>query len=217
MPTRLGEWYLPQIDTDDHRLICVYLCSSVGGLGLQLISMKQIQTFEEYKRVYDKSIQNPESFWAAEAESFTWRKKWDNVLEWNFSEPKVKWFEGGECNMSENCLDRHLEKRSEQVAIIWEPNDPKEKFRTLTYRQLHSEVCRFANALKSLGVKRGDRVCIYLPMVPEAAIAMLACTRIGAIHSVVFAGFSAASLSGRINDSECVVLITADAVYRGDK
>ncbi|MES2622025.1 MAG: acetate--CoA ligase [Bacteroidota bacterium] len=179
--------------------------------------MKQITSLEEYKSIYAKSINCPEAFWAEVAESFSWRKKWDKVLEWNFTEPKVKWFEGAECNLSENCLDRHLSTRSDQIAVIWEPNDPKEKFRTLTYKQLHEEVCRFANTLKNIGVKRGDRVCIYLPMVPEAAIAMLACTRIGAVHSVVFAGFSSTSLSDRINDSECVLLITADAVYRGGK
>jgi acetyl-CoA synthetase len=179
--------------------------------------MKQITTPEEYKTAYQQSIENPESFWAEVADSFLWRKKWDKVLEWNFTEPRIKWFDGAACNLSENCLDRHLASRAEQVAIIWEPNDPKEEYRTLTYRQLHKEVCQFANALKSLGVKRGDRVCIYMPMIPEAAVAMLACARIGAIHSVVFAGFSATSLSDRINDSQCTLLITADAVYRGEK
>jgi acetyl-CoA synthetase len=179
--------------------------------------MKQITTPEEYKTAYQQSINNPESFWADVAESFLWRKKWDKVLEWNFTEPKIKWFDGAECNLSENCLDRHLASRAEQVAIVWEPNDPKEQYRTLTYKQLHAEVCQFANALKNLGVRRGDRVCIYMPMIPEAAIAMLACARIGAIHSVVFAGFSATSLSDRINDSQCTLLITADAVYRGEK
>ncbi len=179
--------------------------------------MKQITTLEEYKTTYERSIKSPEAFWAEVAESFYWRKKWDKVLEWNFTQPDIKWFEGALCNLSENCLDRHLSSRSEQVAIIWEPNDPNEKYKSLTYKQLHEEVCRFANALINLGIKRGDRICIYLPMVPEAAIAMLACTRIGAIHSVVFAGFSSSSLSDRINDSQCSLLITADAVYRGEK
>ena len=179
--------------------------------------MKQITTLEEYKTTYQKSIESPETFWAEVAESFYWRKKWDKVLEWNFTEPNIKWFEGALCNLSENCLDRHLSTRSEQVAIVWEPNDPKEKSKSLTYKQLHEEVCRFANVLNNLGLNRGDRVCIYLPMIPEAAIAMLACTRIGAIHSVVFAGFSSSSLSDRINDSQCNLLITADAVYRGEK
>lgn len=179
--------------------------------------MNQITSFEQYKKEYLRSVQQPEAFWSEVAESFLWRKKWDKVLDWNFTEPSVKWFDGAECNISENCLDRHLETRRNQIAIIWEPNNPNENFRTLTYKELHTEVCRFANALKNLGVNRGDRVCIYLPMVPEAAIAMLACARIGAVHSVVFAGFSSSSLADRINDSACKVLLTADAVYRGEK
>lgn len=179
--------------------------------------MKQIQTFEEYQDAYRKSIEQPEEFWAEVADSFFWRKKWNKVLDWNFTEPKVKWFEGGELNLAENCLDRHLASRGNQTAIIWEPNDPKEAFRSLTYQQLHQEVCRFSNVLKNLGVKKGALVCIYMPMIPEAAIAMLACARVGAIHSVVFAGFSATSLIDRINDSSCSLLLTADAVYRGEK
>lgn len=179
--------------------------------------MNQITSFEQYKKEYARSVQQAETFWSEVAESFLWRKKWDSVLDWNFTEPKIKWFDGAECNITENCLDRHLETRGNQIAIIWEPNNPNENFRTLTYKELHTEVCRFANALKSLGVNRGDRVCIYLPMVPEAAIAMLACARIGAVHSVVFAGFSSSSLADRINDSACKVLLTADAVYRGEK
>src|ERR1043165_6152674 len=176
-----------------------------------------ITTFEEYKEQYRKSIEQPEQFWAGVAESFAWKKKWDRVLDWNFTEPKVKWFDGAQVNLSENCLDRNLATKGDQVAIIWEPNDPKEEFRTLTYKQLHQQVCRFANVLKDIGVKKGDRVCIYLPMIPEGAIAMLACARIGAIHSVVFGGFSAASLIDRINDSQCSLVITADAVFRGEK
>lgn len=179
--------------------------------------MLQINTFEEYTQNYQRSIEQPEAFWAEIAENFTWQKKWDRVLNWNFTEPSIKWFEGGLTNLSENCIDRHLEKRGEQVAIIWEPNNPNEEFRRLTYRELHTEVCRFANVLLTLGVQKGDRVCIYLPMVPEAAIAMLACARIGAVHTVVFAGFSSTSLSDRINDCGCTLLITADAVYRGEK
>ncbi len=179
--------------------------------------MNQITSFEQYKKEYLRSVQHPEKFWDEVAESFVWRKKWDKVLDWNFTDPKIKWFDGGECNITENCLDRHLETSGNQIAIIWEPNNPDEKFRTLTYGELHTEVCRFANVLKNLGVNRGDRVCIYLPMVPEAAIAMLACARIGAVHSVVFAGFSSSSLADRINDSACKVLLTADAVYRGEK
>ena len=179
--------------------------------------MKQIRTFEEYKETYKASIEDPKKFWAEVAESFSWQRKWDSVLNWNFEEPSVRWFDDALVNLSENCIDRHLAEKGEQVAIIWEPNDPKEKSRTLTYKQLHTEVCRFANVLRTLGVKKGDRVCIYLPMVPEAAIAMLACARIGAVHSVVFAGFSSQSLSDRINDSGCTILLTADAVYRGEK
>ncbi|MCW5908412.1 MAG: acetate--CoA ligase [Chitinophagales bacterium] len=179
--------------------------------------MKQISTFEDYLQQYQLSIEEPEAFWAEVADDFVWSKKWASVLEWNFAEPSVKWFSGAFTNLSENCIDRHLETRGNQTAIIWEPNDPNESFKTLTYKELHTEVCRFANVLKNLGVKQGDRVCIYLPMIPEAAIAMLACARIGAIHSVVFAGFSSSSLSDRINDSQCLLLITADAVYRGEK
>jgi len=179
--------------------------------------MKQISTFDEYKRQYQQSIEQPEVFWGDVAEDFKWKKKWGKVLEWNFTEPSIKWFDGAELNFSENCLDRNLSIRGDQTAIIWEPNDPKETSRSLTYKELHREVCRFANVLKKSGVKKGDRVCIYMPMIPEGAIAMLACARVGAIHSVVFAGFSATSLVDRINDSQCSLIITADAVYRGEK
>lgn len=179
--------------------------------------MQQITTFEKYLSDYKRSVETPEAFWADVAESFWWKKKWNSVLDWNFTGPSIKWFDGAACNLSENCIDRHLAGRGNQTAIIWEPNNPNEEFRTLTYAELHKEVCRFANALLQLGVKRGDRVCIYLPMVPEAAVAMLACTRIGVVHSVVFAGFSSSSLIDRINDSACCLIITADAVYRGEK
>jgi acetyl-CoA synthetase len=179
--------------------------------------MKSIETFEEYKAVYKKSVEQPEEFWAEVANDFTWQKKWDTVLKWDFDGPNVKWFDGAQANLTENCIDRHLATRANQVAIIWEPNDPNEQFKTLTYAQLHQQVCRFANVLKNLGVKKGDGVCIYLPMILEGAIAMLACARLGAVHSVVFAGFSAQSLSDRINDAECALLLTADMVYRGDK
>ncbi len=177
----------------------------------------RITTFEEYNQEYQKSVENPESFWADKAESFLWRKKWDQVLEWNFSKPDVKWFLNGKMNITENCLDRHLQERGDQQAIIWEPNNPDEKFRTLTYKELHSEVCRFANVLKNNGAKKGDRICIYMPMVPELAIAVLACARIGAIHSVVFGGFSFQSLADRINDSACNMVVTADGGFRGAK
>ncbi len=177
----------------------------------------RITTFEQYREEYKKSIENPEDFWAGIAENFTWKKKWDKVLEWNFKEPNIKWFINAKLNITENCIDRHLADKGDKPAIIWEPNDPSEKSITLTYNQLYEQVCKFSNVLKKQGVKKGDRVCIYMPMVPEAAIAMLACARIGAIHSVVFAGFSTQSLSDRINDSTCEVVITADGLFRGAK
>ena len=178
---------------------------------------KKITTFEEYKIEYAKSIQNPVEFWEEKAEKFTWQKKWDIVLDWDFTKPKIKWFEGGKLNITENCLDRHLEKRGEQTAIKWIANNPNEQSRCLSYKELHYEVCKFANVLKNNDAKKGDRICLYMPMVPELAIAVLACARIGAIHSVVFAGFSAKSLSDRINDADCNILITADGGFRGAK
>jgi acetyl-CoA synthetase len=177
----------------------------------------RIKTLDEYNAAYAKSVRDPEAFWAGIAEHFQWKKKWDKVLEWNFTEPKVEWFVNGKLNITENCLDRHLATRGDQVAFYWEPNDPKEANRKITYKELHADVCRFANVLKSKNVKKGDRVCLYMPMVPELAIAVLACARIGAIHSVVFAGFSASSLMGRIQDCGCSVVITSDGAYRGAK
>ena len=177
----------------------------------------KITSFEEYEREYQQSIEQPEAFWAEKAESFVWRKKWDSVLEWNFTEPKVKWFGGGKLNITENCLDRHLAERGDQVAMIWEPNNPDEAYKKITYRQLHADVCRFANALKNNGAEKGDRICIYMPMVPELAVAVLACARIGAIHSVVFGGFSFNSLSERIQDAACNIVVTADGGFRGAK
>ena len=176
-----------------------------------------ITTFEEYKKEYAKSINNPEAFWDDKANNFTWQKKWDTVLQWDFTKPEIKWFEEGKLNITENCLDRHLEKRGNQTAIKWVANNPKEAIRNISYKELHAEVCKFANVLKNNGVKKGDRICLYMPMVPELAIAVLACARIGAIHSVVFAGFSAKSLSDRINDADCNILITADGGFRGEK
>lgn len=178
---------------------------------------KNINFFEEYKVEYEKSIKNPEDFWADKAEQFTWEKKWEKVLSWDFSKPEIKWFEGGKLNITENCLDRHLENKGEQTAIKWVANNPKEANRNISYKELHAEVCKFANVLKNNGGKKGDRICLYMPMVPELAIAVLACARIGAIHSVVFAGFSAKSLSDRINDADCNILITADGGFRGAK
>ncbi len=177
----------------------------------------RITSFEQYQQDYKRSVDSPEDFWSDIAENFSWKKKWDKVLEWDFKKPDVKWFLNGKLNITENCLDRHLEKRGKQTAIIWEPNDPNGRTRHITYHELYLEVCHFAGVLKNLGVKKGDRVCIYMPMVPEAVVAMLACARIGAIHSVVFAGFSAQSLSDRINDCNCEVVITADGAFRGAK
>ena len=177
----------------------------------------KITSFEEYQQVYQKSVEQPEEFWADIAGNFQWRKPWLKVLEWNFTEPNIKWFRGAKLNITENCLDRHLAKLGDKPAIIWEPNDPNEDHRVLTYRQLHEKVCEFANVLKNNGAKKGDRICIYMPMVPELAIAVLACARIGAIHSVVFGGFSAQSIADRIKDATCNVVITADGGYRGTK
>ena len=177
----------------------------------------QINSFEEYKEVYAYSVQNPEGFWGDVAEHFTWKKKWDQVLNWNFSEPKVEWFPGAQLNITENCLDRHLAERGEDVAIIWESNDPNEASRTLSYRELHREVCKFAHVLTQHGAKKGDRICLYMPMVPELSVAVLACARIGAIHSVVFGGFSAQSIADRIQDAACNIVVTADGTMRGNK
>ncbi|HYK77420.1 MAG TPA: acetate--CoA ligase [Daejeonella sp.] len=176
-----------------------------------------IKSFEDYKRVYDLSVAEPENFWAAIAEQFTWKKKWDKVLEWNFKDPDVKWFQGAKLNITENCLDRHLEKNGDDTAILWEPNDPEEHYRRFSYKELHFKVCQFSNVLVNNGVKKGDRVCLYMPMVPELAIAVLACARVGAIHSVVFGGFSAQSIADRINDAQCSVVITSDGGFRGNK
>jgi len=178
---------------------------------------KNITSFEEYKTEYAKSINSPEQFWEEKAAAFTWQKKWNTVLQWDFTKPQVKWFEGGRLNITENCLDRHLEKRGNQTAIKWIANNPNEKSRCLSYKELHTEVCKFANVLKNNGAKKGDRICLYMPMVPELVIAILACARIGTIHSVVFAGFSAKALADRINDATCNILITADGGFRGTK
>jgi acetyl-CoA synthetase len=179
--------------------------------------MNNISSFEQYKEEYKKSVDNPEAFWAEQAEQFVWKKKWDKTLEWNFDEPQVKWFSGGQLNITENCLDRHLASKAKQTAIIWEPNNPNEAAIKLTYEELHKKVCAFANVLKNNGAKKGDRICIYMPMIPELAIAVLACARIGAIHSVVFGGFSFQSLADRIQDAGCKLIVTADGAYRGNK
>lgn len=179
--------------------------------------IKKISSMAEYHQQYQESVQDPEGFWAKQAETFNWHKKWDKVLDWNFKEPNVKWFVNGKLNITENIFERNLPTKKDQVALIWEPNDPKEKEIKLTYGQLFERVCTVANALKKQGVGKGDRVAIYLPMVPELPIAMLACARIGAIHSIVFAGFSATSLMDRINDSQCKIILTADGLFRGNK
>ena len=177
----------------------------------------QIKSLEDYHTAYHKSVNEPESFWADIANHFQWIKKWDKVLDWNFKEPKIEWFKGAKLNITENCIDRHLEDKGDQPAIIWESNDPNEHHRVLTYKQLHQKVSLFANVLKNNGVKKGDRICIYMPMVPELAIAVLACARVGAIHSVVFGGFSAQSIADRIKDAQCEIVITADGGFRGAK
>ncbi|MBZ9730929.1 acetate--CoA ligase [Salegentibacter sp. JZCK2] len=182
------------------------------------MSNYHIKNLEEYFQVYRKSVRDPENFWEEIAEEhFTWRKKWDNVLSWDFNEPEVKWFENAKLNITENCIDRFLFNRSDKTAIIWEPNDPEEEAQHISYGELHKKVNKFANVLKAKGIKKGDRVCIYLPMIPELAVAMLACARIGAIHSVVFAGFSSKALATRTNDADCKMLITSDGSYRGNK
>ncbi|HLT88990.1 MAG TPA: acetate--CoA ligase [Sphingobacterium sp.] len=177
----------------------------------------QIKSFEEYQEAYKNSVENPEAFWGEIAENFFWKRKWTNVLNWNFTEPNIKWFEGGKLNITENCLDRHIYSLGDKPAIIWEPNDPNEAHRILTYKQLLEKVEIFANVLKNNNVVKGDRVCIYLPMVPELVIAVLACARIGAIHSVVFGGFSARSIADRINDAACKLVVTSDGGFRAGK
>ena len=177
----------------------------------------KIKTFEEYQIAYQQSVDDPEGFWAEIAQQFQWRKPWKKVLSWDFNEANIKWFQGGEMNITENALDRHLADKGNQPAIIWEPNNPDDEAVTISYYTLFDQVCRFANVLKKHGVKKGDRVCIYLPMVPELTVAVLACARIGAVHSVVFGGFSAKSIADRINDSACTMVITSDGAYRGAK
>ena len=177
----------------------------------------KINSFEEYKSTYAKSVENPDAFWDEIAKTFVWKKPYSKVCEWDFTKPDVKWFLNGKLNITENALDRHLEKRGNKLALIWEPNDPKERFVRLTYRELYEQVCVFANALKNQGIKKGDRVILYMPMIPELAIAVLACARIGAVHSVVFAGFSAVAIADRIQDAQAKMVITADGLNRGAK
>jgi acetyl-CoA synthetase len=182
------------------------------------MSNYHIKHLEEYYQVYRKSVRFPENFWEEVAEEhFIWRKRWDKVLDWDFNKPEIKWFDGAKLNITENCIDRHLIIRGDKTAILFEPNDTNEAAQHITYNQLYERVNKFANVLKEQGIKKGDRVCIYLPMIPELAISVLACARIGAIHSVVFAGFSATALSTRINDSDCKMVITSDGSFRGNK
>lgn len=182
-----------------------------------MMSFYNLDSFEKYQEAYQASVDNPSAFWDGIAQNFHWQKPWNKTLEWNFDEPKIRWFDGGTLNITENCLDRHLPEYGDDIALLWEPNDPKEQEVRMTYRELHAEVCRFANVLKARGVKKGDRVAIYMPMVPELTIGVLACARIGAVHSVVFAGFSSSALADRINDSACVAVLTSDGMYRGAK
>ncbi|KAA9339699.1 acetate--CoA ligase [Hymenobacter busanensis] len=178
----------------------------------------RIRTTEEYHEAYRRSVETPDAFWAEVAEPFTWRRKWDSVRGGEFSPAGTStWFDGAKLNITENCLDRHLAARGNKLALIWEPNDPKQRHLRLTYRELYQEVCRFANVLHNLGVEKGDRVCLYMPMIPPLAIAVLACARIGAIHSVVFAGFSSTAIADRVNDAQAAFVITADGLNRGPK
>lgn len=182
------------------------------------MSNYHIKHLEEYFKVYRKSVREPENFWGEIAEEhFVWRKHWDKVLSWDFKKPEIKWYEGAKLNITENCIDRHLFTNGDKTAILFEPNDPNEAAEHISYKELYQRVNQFANVLKDNGISKGDRVCIYLPMIPELAISLLACARIGAIHSVVFAGFSATALSTRINDSECKMVITSDGSFRGAK
>ncbi|HCD88501.1 MAG TPA: acetyl-coenzyme A synthetase, partial [Algoriphagus sp.] len=177
----------------------------------------RLHTLSGYLYEYQKSVAQPEEFWSRVADSFHWKKRWSKTLKWNFRDPDVKWFINGKLNITENIFERHLYTIGDRPAIIWEPNDPKEAGRTLTYKELYHAVCQFSNALKAKGIGKGDRVIIYMPMVPEAAVAMLACARIGAIHSVVFAGFSASALADRVNDCQAKAILTADGNFRGNK
>lgn len=177
----------------------------------------QISSLEEYHKAWKKSIDDPATFWSEIAEQFVWKKKWDKALEWNFKEPSVKWFQGGQLNITENCLDRHLNDKGNQPAIIWEPNNPNDAHRLITYNELYEMVNQFAHVLQNNGIKKGDRVCIYMGMIPELAVAVLACARIGAIHSVIFGGFSAQSIADRLQDAQAEYIITCDGAFRGPK
>ena len=179
--------------------------------------MQRITSLFDYFKKYEQSVKDPEEFWAEIADTFIWKKKWDKVLDWDFDSVDIKWFQNAKLNITENILEKNLKDRGDKTAIIWEPNDPNEPSIRLTYKELYEETCKFSNALREKGIKKGDRVIIYMPMVPEAAIAMLACARVGAVHSVVFAGFSSTSLADRINDCQAKMVLTSDGNFRGNK
>ena len=185
---------------------------------IQPMSHYKIKNLEDYFKTYRKSVKNPKKFWSKIAdENFTWHQKWDKVFDFDFSEAKFEWFSGAKVNITKNCIDRQLNVRGEKTAIIFEPNNPVEAAQHISYNELYKRVSKMANVLREQGVKKGDRVCIYLPMIPELAVAVLACARIGAVHSVVFAGFSSTALATRIEDCDAKVVITADGGYRGNK
>ncbi len=182
-----------------------------------MVEKMRIKSYEEYKATYQRSVDDPARFWGNVAENFTWKRRWDKVLEWNFTEPSIKWFEGAQCNITENCLDRHLTTQGGKTAIIWEPNDPTHQSIAWSYNELHHKVSQMSHVLVNNGVRKGDRVCIYMGMVPELAVAVLACARVGAIHSVIFGGFSAQSIADRLQDAQANFVITCDGAYRGAK
>jgi len=177
----------------------------------------QLTSLESRNQAYRESLENPEEFWANVANDFTWKRKWDRVLDWNFEAPNVRWFDGAQLNIAENCLDRHLPERGDEIALIWESNSPNEESKKYTYTELHEAVCVFAEALRKGDIKKGDRVCIYMGMVPELAIAVLACARVGAIHSVIFGGFSAHSVADRVNDAQASAILPAMGLIVGQK
>jgi acetyl-CoA synthetase len=182
------------------------------------MSYYKVESLEQYFKHYNKSIREPRKFWGKIAEeNFTWYQQWDNVFEFDMPNVDIKWFTGAKVNIVKNAIDRHLAKRGDKTAIIFEPNNPAEEAQHISYNELHERVCKMANVLRETGIKKGDRVCVYLPMIPELAVSVLACARIGAIHSVVFAGFSASAVASRIQDSECKMVITSDGGYRGNK
>ncbi len=220
LPSRASVHFMHPVSTKMIRLINDKNILYLRFDKKLLVSMSypfQIKSKQQYHDDYQISIDNPSRFWENVANHFVWKKKWNSVLEWNFDEPRVKWFDGAQLNITENCLDRHLQNNGDDLALIWEPNDPSQDVQKFTYKELHQQVCLFANVLKNNGVKKGDRVCIYMGMIPQLAIAVLACARIGAIHSVVFGGFSAQSIADRLIDAEACFIVTCDGAFRGNK